>query len=76
MKNSKIYNTDKNRKATANEIAKYLIMDKLEQIVINEAYGLEDITEDETHEIGRFLSNHFYSLRKKFNPNQTVFRVK
>ncbi len=68
-----IYNTDKNRKATLNEIAKDLIIDKLGvlQEFLSEAWGCETMTDEEITEVYRHLDKHIESIRKRLNPNNT-----
>jgi hypothetical protein len=67
MKNTTIYNTAKNRKATANEIAKYIMIDKLESIIVNECWGCENINDDELEQILYHFNKHLNSLEHRFN---------
>ena len=69
-----IYNTDKNRKATPNELAKRTIIDKLESLVaIQECWGLEKLTDEEAQEVLNFYAQHLRAIKRKLNPNNTYF---
>jgi F0F1-type ATP synthase gamma subunit len=67
MKNSNLFNTEKNRKATANEVAKYLIYDRAVNVIIGEMWGTEEFTKEEVDEVVVHYEKHLKSLRKKLN---------
>tara|TARA_R110000782_G_scaffold43593_1_gene98149 strand:- start:233 stop:460 length:228 start_codon:yes stop_codon:yes gene_type:complete len=70
----KLKNITKNRNATANEIAKQIIKDKLEAIFYyqdNEDYN-KNYSEEFNNEISRHLEKHFYSITKKLNPKNDI----
>jgi hypothetical protein len=67
----KLRNTTKNRNATANEIAKSIIADRLECCFYfqdNNQYE-ENYTEEFLTEISRHLNKHINSIVKKLNSN-------
>tara|TARA_R110002096_G_C14239777_1_gene692688 strand:- start:163 stop:393 length:231 start_codon:yes stop_codon:yes gene_type:complete len=69
----KLQNNTKNRNATANEIAKRLIIDKLEIVgyfTENNEYG-ENYSEEFIQEIYRHIDKHCSSIRKNLNPNNS-----
>ncbi len=73
----KLKNKTKNRNATANEIAKKIIVDKLEAIFYyqdNEDY-VKNYSEDFNNEILRHLEKHFYSITKKLNPKNDRIEI-
>ena len=73
----KLKNKTKNRNATANEIAKKIIVDKLENIFYyqdNEDY-IKNYSEDFNNEILRHLEKHFYSIAKKLNPKDERIEI-
>ena len=63
------FNEDKDRTATPNEIAKYLILDAMAQLEddYSERFGLENMSEEQLAEVERFIDKHIESLRKRFN---------
>ena len=76
MKNLQIQNETKKRKATANEAAKYLIIRTAENLVsLHERDGFEDLTDKEADEVLRHYEKHLRSLKKKFNPNNDIFKL-
>tara|TARA_R110000803_G_C11791881_1_gene298153 strand:+ start:349 stop:576 length:228 start_codon:yes stop_codon:yes gene_type:complete len=67
----KLRNNTKNRNATANEIAKKLIIDKLEIALYfqdNNDYK-ENYSEEFIQEIYRHMNKHIDSIAEKLNPN-------
>ena len=67
----KLRNTTKNRNATANEIAKSIIADRLECCFYfqdNNQYE-ENYNEEFLTEISRHLNKHINSIVKKLNSN-------
>jgi len=66
-----LYNTDKGRKATPNELAKRAIINQLEGLVaMNEVWGHENLTDEEADEVIRFYNKHLAAISKKLNtPN-------
>jgi DNA-directed RNA polymerase specialized sigma subunit len=67
----KLQNNTKNRNATANEIAKRLIIDKLEIVgyfTDNNEYQ-ETYSEEFIEEIYRHINKHCASIKKNLNPN-------
>ena len=71
MKTLKLKNQSKNRNATANEIAKTLIIDRLEGVLYFEDcsdYG-KAYNQDFLNEIHRHIGKHIDSITKKLNPN-------
>tara|TARA_R110000822_G_scaffold37245_1_gene104396 strand:- start:993 stop:1223 length:231 start_codon:yes stop_codon:yes gene_type:complete len=67
----KLQNNTKNRNATANEIAKQLIIDKLEIVgyfTDNNQYN-ENYSEEFIEEIYRHINKHCASIRKNLNPS-------
>tara|TARA_R110000796_G_scaffold133341_2_gene248925 strand:+ start:838 stop:1065 length:228 start_codon:yes stop_codon:yes gene_type:complete len=67
----KLRNNTKNRNATANEIAKKLIIDKLEIALYfqdNNDYK-ENYSEEFIQEIYRHINKHIDSIAEKLNPN-------
>ena len=67
----KLKNNTKNRNATANEIAKELIIDKLEIIFYyqdNSQYE-ENYSDKFLNEINKHLRKHSRSIRKRLNSN-------
>ena len=56
-------------KVTPNQMAKYLIQHKLEQLVdyLREQDDMEDATENECEEVQRHLIKHGKAIVKKFN---------
>ena len=67
----KLQNNTKNRNATANEIAKRLIIDKLEIVgyfTDNNQYN-ENYSEEFINEIYRHIDKHCASIEKNLNPN-------
>jgi hypothetical protein len=77
MKNPKIYNNTKGRQATMNEIAKYLILDVIDGLMVapNEKLGCEHFSDKQLHELYKHLKRHELALIKKFNPNDNDIRV-
>jgi len=71
MRNCKLYNIYKNRKATANEVAKMLILDKLESVIVNESFGCDDLNEDEVLEVMKFYNKHVDAIQKRLG-NQYI----
>jgi len=71
-----IYNETKKRKATPNEIAKYLIMDKFDQLCDNlgEQFGTEHLNEDQLSEVMRHIEKHEMALIKKFNLDYIILK--
>jgi len=71
MKNTKktyIRNNTKNRKATPNEIAKYMILDMLDSMcAVQERFGCEDLTDAEADEVLRHYEKHARSIGRRFN---------
>lgn len=68
MKNIKLYNTAKKRKATANESAKWLIIELADRMcALQEQFGFEDLNDDEADEVLRHFDKHLKSLRERFN---------
>ncbi len=67
----KLQNKSKGRNATANELAKAFIIDKLENVFYyRDDSHLDEMYTDEFHsEISRFLDKHIRSIEKKLNPN-------
>jgi len=71
MRNTEIWNTEKGRKATPNEVAKYLIVDQIEMLcAIQEKYGCENLTDEEAKEVARFYEKHLSAIRKKLDTNK------
>ena len=73
----KLKNKTKNRNATANEIAKRIIVDKLDAIFYyqdNEDYN-KNYTEEFNKEILKHLEKHFYSIEKKLNPKRNKIEI-
>lgn len=69
----KIYNTAKNRKATLNEVAKHLIVDRLDAVcAIQECWGAEDLTDKEAEKVALFYEKHFKAIKKRLNPNNII----
>tara|TARA_B110000285_G_scaffold85166_1_gene97687 strand:+ start:417 stop:647 length:231 start_codon:yes stop_codon:yes gene_type:complete len=69
----KLKNNTKNRNATANEIAKRLIIDKLEVVgyfTDNVEYQ-ENYSDEFIEEIHRHISKHCSSIRKNLNPSSS-----
>jgi len=67
----KLKNETKGRNATANEIAKKIIADKLEYAFYyldNNQYE-ENYSEEFIQEINRHMEKHVISIEKKLNPN-------
>ena len=67
----KLRNNTKNRNATANEIAKKLIIDKLEIALYfqdNNEYE-QNYNEEFIQEIYRHMNKHIESIVEKLNPN-------
>lgn len=67
----KLRNNTKNRNATANEIAKALIIDKLECCYFfqdNSQYE-DNYSEEFLDEIYRHMKKHINSIEKRLNPN-------
>ena len=67
MKNCKLYNIDKDRKATANEVAKSLLLSKIDEICVLESFGCEDMTEEEVTDVMKFYNQHVDAIQKRFN---------
>ena len=67
----KIKNKSKNRNATANEIAKQLIIDRLDSVFYfqDEDYYQETYNQEFLKEIYQHLEKHCKSIEKKLNPN-------
>ena len=42
-------------------------MDKLDQIMIDKTFGLEEISEDEFDKIAKFLNQHVNAIQKKWD---------
>jgi len=69
--NVKLKNNSKKRNATANEIAKTIIINKLELAFYytdNDSY-LKNYSKDFNKEICRHIEKHIGSITKKLNPN-------
>ena len=67
----KLKNKTKNRNATANEIAKAIIIDRLECAFYyqdNSDYT-ENYSEEFNEEIYKHMQKHYYAIIKKLNPN-------
>jgi len=70
---TEIYNTEKGRKATANEIAKYLIIDQVEMMIaIQEKAGCDELTDEEAEEVYRFYEKHMRAIVKKLDPTRKL----
>ena len=67
----KLQNKSKGRNATANEIAKAILIDKLEiAFYYRDDSGLDHMYTEEFHkEISRFMIKHIGSIKKRLNPN-------
>lgn len=65
----KSINKTKGRTATPNEVAKKIILDKLESALYfcDNEYYYEAFNEDEINEIFRHLMKHTSSISKRFN---------
>ena len=64
MKNDYSINVTKQRKATPNEIAKRLILDKIENVFYNEACD---------GEVAKHCEKHYYSIKKKINLKDKIY---
>lgn len=73
----KLKNNTKNRNATANEIAKSILINKLENaFYYQDSYDYRENYSDEFNaEILRHLEKHFYAITKKLNPNHEYIEV-
>ena len=69
------YNRTKARKATPNEIAKYLIIDLMDEIFIYEKYGCDELSEKEFNEVQRHFDKHKQSILSKLFPNNDYIVV-
>ncbi len=70
------YNNTKRRKATPNEIAKEVIMDRIEGICgIQEQWGCEDLTDKQASEVMRHYNKHLSSIVRRLS-NGDDFSVK
>ena len=69
----KLKNNTKNRNATANEIAKRLIIDSLEVVgYFTDNGGYQENYSDEfIEEIHRHINKHCSSIRKNLNPSSS-----
>jgi hypothetical protein len=71
----RIWNNDKNRKATPNEMAKHLIIDLLEsQCALGERYGMGDVSDEVMEEVCRHYEKHLSAIVKRFNLDYTSVR--
>lgn len=73
----KLRNKSKNRNATANEIAKSIIIDKLESVFYyqdNSDYQ-KNYSEEFNAEILRHMTKHVNSITKKLNPNRDNIQI-
>ena len=63
MENDYSINVTKKRKATPNEVAKRLFLDKIENVFYNDAC---------VGEVAKHCEKHYYSLKKKINLKDTI----
>lgn len=73
----KLKNKTKRRNATANEIAKAILIDKLECAFYyqdNFAYR-ENYSDEFNAEIFKHLQKHIYAIGKKLNPNNDNIEI-
>jgi len=70
----KILNKTKNRKATPNEIAKAIIIDKLQLCYFfgEMSKSLENLSEVEQNEVSRHLDKHIQAIEKKLNLSDRI----
>ncbi len=70
----KIKNTTKGRKATANEIAKAVILDNLEinGFFPEKSEKLESLSQKEIDEISRHITKHIHAIEKRFNLRDNI----
>ena len=65
----KLYNRDKNRNATPNEIAKFLIVEVLDQGFMYENDLVAELSDSDQDEVARFLRKHQSAIRKRLYQN-------
>tara|TARA_R110000744_G_scaffold336381_1_gene441683 strand:+ start:219 stop:521 length:303 start_codon:yes stop_codon:yes gene_type:complete len=73
----KLKNNTKNRNATANEIAKSLIIDKIQTAYYfhdNDEYS-ENYSEEFLDEINRHMRKHIRSIDNRLNPNDDRIEI-
>lgn len=71
-----LFNITRNRKATKNEIAKKLILDQIQNIIVDEKMEAEGMSEKEVEELREHLAKHVSSITKKLNPNYETITYK
>jgi hypothetical protein len=66
---TRVINHTKKRKATSNEIAKKLIIDRVVYLIIEEQLECEGLNEKEIQEIKKHYLKHSKAIMTKLNPN-------
>tara|TARA_R100000664_G_scaffold10180_1_gene16874 strand:- start:7307 stop:7537 length:231 start_codon:yes stop_codon:yes gene_type:complete len=71
--NMHYYNHTKRRKATPNEIAKKLIIDRIESMcAIHEQQGCEDLTDKQADDVGRHYTRHMLSIVRRLSNGDLI----
>tara|TARA_Y100000385_G_scaffold128414_1_gene133742 strand:- start:175 stop:408 length:234 start_codon:yes stop_codon:yes gene_type:complete len=74
---AKLRNKTKRRQATANEIAKAIMIDKLENFFYfadNDEYG-DNYDDDFMQEISRHMLKHVRAIEKRLNPHNDNIEI-